>query len=441
MTKPRSFIHKYRFILVLLGLAIIALVFYWIMFDQPLPAPMITPETGKISPRGLIMLEFDRRIDPAWVEQQLIIESEISLATHWEKEILVIEPQESLCDQCSISITLNANQSKVTPFAYQASLRQEEVAFLDLTDGQIYRTQSDTNSFLPLTRVPGEIREIAAAADGSAIIYSVLSDQQYTIHQVDRDGKNHALRYDCGENICENITVSAANDILAFIETTIQPTRSMVQLLDIKTGETQTIYARDGALRTALIWSPDDTAIALFDQLSDETVIIDLTDGSQTAYPREGVDLGAWTPDGKRIYLMHTHQELATTYAHICALDLEQGEFGPFQEGEALDTGQFSPPIMQHNGVLLTYARQSTTRENGKQLWWMNTQTKQVKQITDEKSYTHAHYLWNLADTQLLYQRIDITNSNATPEVWVWHVETNQFEQVAHSAALPVWLP
>jgi hypothetical protein len=80
-----------------------------------------------------------------------------------------------------------------------------------------------------------------------------------------------------------------------------------------------------------------------------------------------------------------------------------------------------------------------------KQLWLfpvdsLDTATEGVPIMT-EVMINAAGYQWEPAGRALVYQQIDLSSSDAQPQIVVWWRDVNQVSVIAKEGAFPAWLP
>jgi hypothetical protein len=61
--------------------------------------------------------------------------------------------------------------------------------------------------------------------------------------------------------------------------------------------------------------------------------------------------------------------------------------------------------------------------------------------IMAEAMINAAAYQWEPAGRTLVYQQIDLTSSDAQPQIVVWWRDDDQVRVIANEAAFPAWLP
>jgi hypothetical protein len=65
----------------------------------------------------------------------------------------------------------------------------------------------------------------------------------------------------------------------------------------------------------------------------------------------------------------------------------------------------------------------------------------EARSITDEPLYTHGGYHWDGWGTALVFQRFEIGQPYAQPELRVWTLATNEVEPLVRDATQAAWLP
>ena len=86
-------------------------------------------------------------------------------------------------------------------------------------------------------------------------------------------------------------------------------------------------------------------------------------------------------------------------------------------------------------------AIQSAEYGLGKQLWLMNSDGSGLHLIVIDPAFSHGGYRWDPYSEKIIFQRFNLGDPDATPEVWVWSMEDEQVQSIAQNAWQPDWLP
>jgi len=433
---------------IFLGIAVVVLLLVVVgIYSQKTTPLTITfyPQDGYATPWLQFSIQFSEPVNHQAAEAAISIDPFVSGEFFWNENVVTFKSQNPLRygELFNISITeftdaenkLSLSKTETN----QAKIREANIMYTSILDGSIYISDLYQNTFqLPSDTV---ILELIPSYDGRYFVSltQITPTDTQVIVQFSQDHSIFSI-YQCPEqSICSNLVVSPNSLHFLVLDYSRVTNQTSVILVDIEAASSTPILTVPGILLDKPVWSNQGDQFALFSPSENKVIVTNIDNSEQAVYEKEEVTLGAWSPDDSKIYNRHTHRDVTSTYSHLCVLDLQTGEFSPI-ENEGLPNGQYSAPLLIPGTTLLLFSKQAITGENTSQLWLYDFANNTVSQITDNPSYAHGNFHADVSGTFIVYQRIDVTKSDSTPEIWMWNLETNESTLIASAAVNPQWL-
>jgi len=109
--------------------------------------------------------------------------------------------------------------------------------------------------------------------------------------------------------------------------------------------------------------------------------------------------------------------------------------------GQDLAGEDYSVPDWSPDGAWIAIGIGNTSGVGGKQIEIMKPDGTDIRQVTENLSFTNASYHWSPVGSVLVYQRLRIDQSNNGPEILTWDLATGESRVLAENTALPQWMP
>lgn len=230
---------------------------------------------------------------------------------------------------------------------------------------------------------------------------------------------------------------------------------SRIWLVDMTstTYETVPLIADTQVVGHSPIWSRDNKTLAFYsaDTTQQGILIYDFVprggDDVQLRFiPSTHGTMGTISPNGQQIIFPEIVQRNETFFTHLRIADLHNKEFISFTDpqGPTDDVvAEWSP-----DGRTVAFARRYSDDRwtQGHQLYLMDAEPEaDPTPIVFDERYNTSYFRWNSTGERLVMQRFPLINEDgspnrqATPEVWVYDVETGDLTFVRDNAFIPQW--
>ena len=230
----------------------------------------------------------------------------------------------------------------------------------------------------------------------------------------------------------------------------VSPNR--VWLLDIN-GDTVTntpLIADSQVLGYTPKWSADGTKLAFYDTAQSGIYIYDFaaTSAEDSAFaliPTNYGTVGDFSPDGEFMIFPEIQLGGPLVRATLQIADLNAGTFTTISESDLDDQEAVWSPDGQTLAVARRYIDDRITR--GHQLFLYNVSDQTFSPLIYDERYLHSYFSWSPDGRYLLMNRFQVltddgeSNSQGTLEIWIYDMQTGNFNQIVTNGYQPRWLP
>lgn len=214
-------------------------------------------------------------------------------------------------------------------------------------------------------------------------------------------------------------------------------------IVDIRTLDTQLLFADPQVIGGDPLWSPDGSRIAVVDSRAGGIRVYDLAAETETLISVISDVTGTFSPDGVRLIYPVLLRGLIGQqfYTHL--------EIANFEDGERVRaSGSEDTPVEDSfadwspDGETLVIARRylDARYTSGKQIYALDLASGDATPLVVDGQYTHAAPQWDAAGQRVVYQRFDLITPDAVPEIWVTDLATDSATLVAANAFFPAWV-
>jgi Tol biopolymer transport system component len=219
---------------------------------------------------------------------------------------------------------------------------------------------------------------------------------------------------------------------------------AQVWLLELASGEARQLNQTSGLTQNPS-WSANNL-LAYYDQGQAGYIILDLEQDRQFLAPNFTGETGVWAPDGSaflapEIYYVQAPDGGTTLgSSHL----IRYTPFGPSVDLTQAENLEDTAPSYAPDSETIAFARKYLDEPHwsfGRQLWLMNADGTQPRQITFDDLYNHFDFAWSWDGRWLAYIRFD-NASYATPaELWLSEADGSSPVQLIIGAFAPQWIP
>lgn len=440
--------------------ALIVLITGWISFwlyraSADFPPSLRLPDEGSIGEMGPIILEFPGSVERSKVEAAWYLEPSVKGRFEWHGRQLWFWPQTGLQPDQVYTLGLRvgwkidqrglANQE----VRFTINVRAPRLLYLGTPNAspEVYSVTLDGRDVKQLTHTGGQVLEFAASPDGKYIAFSMRNAQGGTdIGLVNRAGQDQRVLSSCGRDSCRYPVWSPNGRWVTFIRMTQAggETRSAIWSYDFDERRLIQVLDAPNVALSQPTWSPDGNFLAAYDEQAQGIRIVGREGRGNALIPTNVSQRPRWSWDSRRLFFIVENNAGLIPYHEAYVADLENRTTRRLFAGMS-QTWDVSIPAESPDGQWLVVGMRILNGPVNKQLWLfpvesLDTATEGVPIMT-EVMINAAGYQWEPAGRALVYQQIDLSSSDAQPQIVVWWRDVNQPRVIAKEGAFPAWLP
>jgi Tol biopolymer transport system component len=457
-----------------------------------------TPELRNVSPaaeatqvdnRAPLQMVFSRRMDTPSIQQHLTIDPPQTGEFSWEGHTLVFTPGEPWPSGKTITVSLAPGARAAgwlslplqEHVSWSFTIRQPRLVYLYPAgeSANLYIFNPETDAGQELTDIPAGVLDFDVSPDGESIYYSVKNLQGgssiYRLEDINSPTGSAAqageqprstLILACTRATCRTPKISPQGDFLAYERTAFlggaEPTYTRVWLLPLGenpapipgqalTTQSQARLAGPQGNQTTLPeWSLEGW-LSFYDNTLAAFTLLNPSDGQAVQFANDTGQPGSWSPDGEafvapEITFIEPGDPQRTglesiANSHLIRFDRQNSSKQDLSQAENLEDAS---PAYAPGGTSLAFTRKYLDIAHwtpGRQLWVMNADGSDVRQLTDDPFYHHYALTWKPGGGQLAYVRFNQTVLTEPPEIWVINPETAQATRLIVGGYAPQWIP
>lgn len=274
------------------------------------------------------------------------------------------------------------------------------------------------------------------------------------------EGEEARDLYSCPTEVrCREVTISGEAQFVAWTQQNLSRLDSgvvkhgpnEVWLLDIGASEAIQLDPDGPELRSPQ-WLADGRLAAYSEEELQLHVYEQVDPGEWLGVVVADHQLGSqwtWSPDAR--FVVFPEVELLSGveargqvdyYSHLQRVELETGVRTDLSEsaGELVEDGS---PVYSPDGLMLAFSRRWLDRLRwtlGRQLWVMRADGSGATALTDSPSFAHSNFAWSPSGEAIAYVRIDQSQAQAEPEIWIYDFVAGREELVVEGGHSPAWL-
>jgi len=321
---------------------------------------------------------------------------------------------------------------------------------------QLYRQDAAGAGPQQLSGQPtGDVLDFAAAPDGRRVVYSVADGPHVSLRIVDSDGGGDRELLACPDAECSGPAWSPDGVRLVYERRPVAGDGALgsprLYWLDPADGATLPLVAGE-VIGYGARFSPDGAWLSYVSPGDEGVVLYRLADGQQRLLSSRVGRPAAFSPDSAQVIVGDLVMEGSPT-----APDGDTP--APIQESSRVFLYRVSlagegrerlsadlpvddsAPAWSPDGEWIAFGRAPADAASGRRLWLMRPDGSEARALTDDPNLFHGPPTWSPDGTTLLYQRFDLSDPAATPEVWQLRLVDGATTRIAPGGYLPAWLP
>jgi Tol biopolymer transport system component len=457
-----------------------------------------TPELRDVSPaagathidnQAPLRLVFSRRMDTQSIRRHLTIDPPLSGEFSWQGSTLLFTPNEPWPSGKTITVNLVPGTRAAgwlslplqEHVSWSFTIRQPRLVYLYPAGeaANLYILNPETQVGEALTDIPAGVLDFDVSPDGKSIYYSVNNLQGgtsiYRLENFDTPSDDatqaasqpgSTLILACTRATCRTPKISPQGNFLAYERTAFlggqEPTYTRVWLLPLGDNPSPApgqalasqsqarLAGREGEQTMLPEWSPEGW-LSIYNNTLAAFTLLNPVDGQAVQFANDTGQPGSWNPDGNafvapEISFIEPGDPQRTglesiANSHLIRFNRQDGSEQDLSQAENLEDAS---PAYAPDGSTLAFTRKYLDIAHwtpGRQLWTMNADSSDVRQLTDDPFYHHYALAWKPGGEQLAYVRFNQTVLTDPPEIWVINPETAQANRLIVGGYAPQWIP
>jgi TolB protein len=341
-----------------------------------------------------------------------------------------------------------------------SSGRQPPVLYLRAdTAGRIQLYRQDTPQAAPQQlsgQGAGDVIDFAAAPDGRRVVYTVGNDSQGSLRIVNSRGDGDRELLGCPNAECSGPAWSPDGARLVYERRPQAADGAFgsphLYWLDPADGATLPLVAGE-VIGYGARFSPDGAWLSYVSPGDAGVVLYHLADGRQRLLSSRVGRPAAFSPDSAQVIVSDLVLEGNPTApddgdtpapiqesSRVFLYRVSLAEEGRERLSADLPVDD-SAPAWSPDGQWLAFGRAPADAASGRQLWLMRPDGSEARALTSDPNFFHGPPAWSPDGATLLYQRFDLSDPAATPEVWQLRLADGGATLIAAGGYLPAWLP
>ncbi|HUF38571.1 MAG TPA: hypothetical protein VMN57_08610 [Anaerolineales bacterium] len=417
-------------------------------------------EGGQIGVAGEVGIEFADFMQPGSVEELVRIEPELEGSFRWDAKTVWFDPAGAFIGGQTYTMTLlpgGLSESGGTvkeALTWTFEVRPPRVIFLDSRPDMrdLLWIPVEGGAAQRLTDTGGRVFDYAVSPDGTRIVYSATDDLggiDLWILEVAAIPAGGGLPpvsrlLACSPDRCSTPAWSPDGGRIAYSHQRVGAqigsySLPRIWVLEVESSETAPLYTDEQILGYSPSWSPAGGRLGFYAQTSPQIRILDLATGDESLLPSSTGGVGSWSPDGARMLFNDVLADAAIQ--SIFLANVEFPSVSVLVSGEKMEAQWLGQPAWSPDGEWFVFAVGFLEGGRGNQLWLMPINASYGQVLADERDFYYYNYHWEPSSRAIAYQRLDLSDPSALPEIVVWSIRTWTSTMVVEGGVNPGWVP
>lgn len=402
---------------------------------------------AQIGVNGPIRISFPAQIDPSSAVSSLSLMPAIPFHIEINGQNLMVWPDQVLDTGETILITLDLELTGYDRFftdqtqSWTVTVREPQVASLsDPINNPEIQISSLDGTTQQITSTGGRVIDFSPSFSGNEIVYAAHNDNAGSdIWLWSRGDNGSRLIFPCGEDACTNPIISPDGNSIIFLHPDAMG-NSVLWRINLQNGESGQLISSSSFSASNLVWSPGGQYISFFNISLGVLQIMDVTSNDIFTLPSSEFEVGSWLPDNRHFAFSGQVFAESMVYTQIYLADLETGSVELIL-GDNPQTLEYGVPTWAPDGERLVISLRTMLQYGNNQLWVMLPDGSGAQVIANDPLYYYGAYQWSPDGEAVVFQQFNTPNSDSTPQLMIWDVETGESRVLTLNAALPLWLP
>jgi Tol biopolymer transport system component len=265
---------------------------------------------------------------------------------------------------------------------------------------------------------------------------------------INTDGSGRELLARCDGQVCQAASWSDDGSRIAFERRTLvqgavgrAPGPARIWLMDMDAREASALFADSQQLGSLPRFAPVGDRLAFYDPQRNTVTVVDPTTADRVELPSLLGDSGTWSPDANQLIYPELQAFDAGSATQLLRADLITNVITAVTPLSATND---SFPAWSPLGDAVAFGRQFTASGSGllgPQLTLISPDGANMRQLTNDLEFNHGAYAWSPDGEWIAFQRFNLLEINAQPEIWLIKADGSERRKLADDAILPAWLP
>lgn len=311
---------------------------------------------------------------------------------------------------------------------------------------EIWRYCLDDHTKIQLSHTESQVLDFNPSPDGKWIVYSSKNELGGAdIWLMDRQGKFPRRLVDCGRNSCTDVKFAGDESTIAFIKMAPMTSANNNQrtnelhIMDIEVQKTSILSVNEKINPLLMDMSNWNKRVTFYDQRSSFIWIHDLDKKTTIKLPSgEGLG-GSWNKMDDFFTFARMNYWGGIPYGEIFQYDPISGAIASFLDGRE-DSYEFFSPQWRPQGDWLAIGFRPIDGSASKQIILVSKDKQQRMNVSLDQRYSYGSFSWSSDGEMIVYQRLQLGDSRALPQVGLWRLEDRSNLILAENAAAPQWI-
>ena len=426
---------------------------------------MVEARTGQVLGTDLaigsgdvLRLQFSEPMDAASV--QLAINPALPGTLRWSGASLTFAPDAAFLAGTRYTVTLKSGARSQTGRAvlqdHQWTMQVRQPRVIYLAPAIRARKGDPSNLYMvnggaapiQLTSASYGVEDFAPSPDGTRIAFSQYdAEGQTDLYLLDLATKSTRRLTRCIGATCRAPAWNPDGVRVLYerADSTRFDSDARAWIVDVDTLATQPFFSEQRWLAQEPIWSPDGSAVTLYDSERSAVVIVDVATGHQSLLQTLENHSWQFSRDSKRLAYVQLQERPFGVVRGLEVADFRDGQPTirplPPPDGSQVDDWL---AVFHPDGTRLAVMRRYLDGERATekyQVYEITLATGEAVPIAVDPNYAHGKISYSPDGMQLLMQRYPYLEPDAQPGIWVYDARSRALTQIAQNGYLPEWLP
>ncbi len=432
-----------------------------------------TPRLVQMQPEGgaqgipagaPLRLTFSREMQRATVEEQLKLQPNVQGQLAWEGRTLTFTPAQPWPSGGTVQVRLGKGGRAAgflslplsQEYIWSFDVAAPRLTYLYPSTGPagIYSLNLTTGEIQTLVPESENVLDFDVSSTGVEIYYTdAPPDGSTVLHRLNILAGEDQVLLACDQSLCRAGAISPAGDFLAYERTPLdESAATQVWLLPLENdAPAQPFAAGEAAHQTqSPHWSPTGL-LTYYDSTLAGFVVLDPRFGQIARFPGQTGMPGDWDVQGEHYVFPEVELDplssspaltdvVTVSSSHLLRFRLD----GSFVDLTRSNDVEDASPSFSPDGNRIAFGRKFLDPERwsyGRQVWFMNADGNEARQVTDEPPYNHYDFAWSPDGAWLAYVRFNKDRLTDLPELWLMNADGSQPREMIKGAYAPQWIP